>query len=30
MDDMEVRLCFEAPANNENAVIYLLEIYAGM
>ena len=30
MDDMEVRLCFEAAANNENAVFYLLEIYAGM
>ena len=27
MDDMEVRLCFSSSANNENTVIYLLEIY---
>ena len=27
MDDMEVRLCFGEAADNENAVIYLLEIF---
>ena len=27
MDDMEVQLCFAAPASNENAIIYLLEFF---